>query len=105
MDPAILKGSIEKMNKAAASREDTEFGKQLKVPQADFLKPQHRFTLPNQGHAHLGTLGGVRVSGKTEALTAKGDVIPGLYAVGTDAGGMAVTATTCCSVAERRVLL
>ncbi len=85
MDPAILKGSIEKMNKAAASREDTEFGKQSKYLRPIATAPFYATKLLPR---HLGTLGGVRVSGKTEALTAKGDVIPGLYAVGTDAGGM-----------------
>ena len=74
-----------KINTAAASREDTEFGKQVK-----FLRPVATppFYATKLLPRHLGTLGGVRVTGKTEALTPKGDIIPGLYAVGTDAGGM-----------------
>lgn len=85
MDPAVLKHSVEKVNKAAASREDTEFGKQTKYLRPVATPP---FYATKMLPRHLGTLGGVRVTGKTEALTAKGEVIPGLYAVGTDAGGM-----------------
>ena len=36
----------------------------------------------------LGTLGGIKINHRTEVLSVKGDVIPGLYAVGLDAGGM-----------------
>lgn len=36
----------------------------------------------------LGTLGGIRINERTEVIDKKGSVIPGLYAVGFDAGGM-----------------
>jgi predicted oxidoreductase len=35
----------------------------------------------------LGTLGGIKINEKTEALDRNDKVIPGLYAVGNDAGG------------------
>jgi len=36
----------------------------------------------------LGTKGGIRINERMEALDTKGEVIPGLYAGGFDAGGM-----------------
>ena len=36
----------------------------------------------------LGTLGGIKINHRTEVLNREGKVIPGLYAVGLDAGGM-----------------
>lgn len=36
----------------------------------------------------LTTLGGIKINEKTEVLDRQGEVIPGLYAVGCDAGGM-----------------
>jgi fumarate reductase flavoprotein subunit len=36
----------------------------------------------------LGTLGGIKINQKTEVIDKKDRVIPGLYAVGFDAGGM-----------------
>ncbi len=85
MDPAVLKGSVDKMNVSAATREDSEFNKATK-----FLRPVATapFYATKLLPRHLGTLGGVKISAKTEAVNAKGEPIPGLYAVGTDAGGM-----------------
>ncbi len=36
----------------------------------------------------LGTLGGIKINHKTEVLDKNQQAIPGLYAVGNDAGGM-----------------
>jgi fumarate reductase flavoprotein subunit len=36
----------------------------------------------------LGTLGGIKINHKTEVVDKKEKIIPGLYAVGFDAGGM-----------------
>jgi fumarate reductase flavoprotein subunit len=36
----------------------------------------------------LGTLGGIKINHKTEVVDKKDKIIPGLYAVGFDAGGM-----------------
>jgi fumarate reductase flavoprotein subunit len=36
----------------------------------------------------LGTIGGIRINENIEVLDKKGNVIPGLYATGYDAGGM-----------------
>ncbi|GFE62064.1 FAD-dependent oxidoreductase [Geobacter sp. AOG2] len=85
MDAAVLKASVEKMNKAAATREDSEFNKQAK-----FLRPiaTPPFYATKLLPRHLGTLGGVKVTAEAEAVNTKGAPIPGLYAVGTDSGGM-----------------
>lgn len=85
MDPKVLKASVEKMNSAAAVREDAQFGKK-----SVFLRPVATapFYATKLLPRHLGTLGGVKVSAKNEALDTKGNPIPGLFAVGTDSGGM-----------------
>jgi len=85
LDPAALKASVEKMNAAAAARTDGEFNKNPK-----FLRPiaTPPFYATKLLPRMLGTLGGVRVTAKAEAVDAKGVKIPGLYAVGTDAGGL-----------------
>ena len=85
MDPAALKNSVEKMNTWADSRHDGEFKKESK-----FLRPVATppFYATKLNPRHLGTLGGVRINEKTEAVNEEGLAIPGLYVVGTDAGGM-----------------
>lgn len=85
MDPKILKASVEKMNESAAGRKDSEFNKKPKYLRPIATAPFYATKLLPR---HLGTLGGVRISGNTEALNAKNEPIPGLYAVGTDSGGM-----------------
>ena len=85
MDPQILKASVEKMNRSAAVREDSEFNKKSKYLRPVATAPFYATKLLPR---HLGTLGGVKISGNTEALNRKGEPIPGLYAVGTDSGGM-----------------
>ena len=85
LDPAALKASAERMNASAANRTDSEFNKNPK-----FLRPLATppFYATKLLPRHLGTLGGVRITARAEAVDAKGVKIPGLYAVGTDAGGL-----------------
>ena len=83
--PSVLKTSVEKMNTAAATRLDTQFNKNPKYLRPVSTPPFYATKLLPR---HLGTLGGVRISSRTEAVDAKGVKIPGLYATGTDAGGM-----------------
>lgn len=85
LDPSVLKTSVEKMNTAAATRLDTQFNKNPKYLRPVSTPPFYATKLLPR---HLGTLGGVRISSRTEAVDAKGVKIPGLYATGTDAGGM-----------------
>lgn len=85
MEPAVLKESVKKMNTWAETRKDGEFKKEAK-----FLRPVATppFYATKLKPRFLGTLGGVRINEKTEAVTDEGKSIPGLYVVGTDAGGM-----------------
>jgi len=85
MDPKVLQGSVDKMNQWAATREDGEFKKESK-----FLRPVATppFYATQLNPRHLGTLGGVRINEKTEAVNKNDEKVPGLYVVGTDAGGM-----------------
>jgi fumarate reductase flavoprotein subunit len=85
MNPEVLKESIEKNNTYAANREDGQFFKNPK-----FLRPiaSAPFYAVKLHPRHLGTLGGVKINAKIEALDKDGNAIPGLYVAGTDAGGM-----------------
>jgi fumarate reductase flavoprotein subunit len=60
----------------------------------DLFEKEHRYLYPiKQGKFYAirffpgayGTLGGIKINHKTEAVTADDETIPGLYAVGTDA--------------------
>jgi len=85
MNPSVLKASVDEYNQMVSMREDTMFFKKR-----EYLRPVATppFYATKLNPRHLGTLGGVKINEKTEAVTQKGDPIPGLYVVGTDAGGM-----------------
>jgi len=85
MNPSVLKASVDEYNQMVSMREDTMFFKKR-----EYLRPVATppFYATKLNPRHLGTLGGVKINEKTEAVTQKGDTIPGLYVVGTDAGGM-----------------
>lgn len=85
MDAATLKATIERYNADCVIRHDTEFAKDSK-----FLQPVQKgpFYAIKSVATTLGTLGGVKVNEKFEAVTKEGRPIPGLYVVGNDAGGM-----------------
>ncbi|WP_316347120.1 FAD-dependent oxidoreductase [Desulfuromonas acetoxidans] len=85
MDPAVLQSSVDKMNSWAQTREDGEFKKDSKFLRAVATPPFYATKLTPR---HLGTLGGVRINEKTEAVNEHDEAVPGLYVVGTDAGGM-----------------
>ncbi|MDQ2084623.1 FAD-dependent oxidoreductase [Xanthobacteraceae bacterium Astr-EGSB] len=84
--PDMLKGSVEKVNKYAEMGRDPEWGR----------NPEHLFKFSPTGpyyalkgiRAFFLTLGGVRVNLSMQAENKDGDVIPGLYVVGQDIGGM-----------------
>ncbi len=85
MDASILKSTIEEYNRFCEKKHDDLFAKdpkylwQLKGPKYYAVKA-HTVT--------LGTMGGIKINHKTEVIDKKENVIPGLYAVGFDAGGM-----------------
>jgi fumarate reductase flavoprotein subunit len=85
MEPYVLKATVEEYNGFCEKGHDDLFAKDpkylrtLKGPRFYGVKTRTIF---------LGTLGGIKINEKTEAVDKKGKVIPGLYAVGFDAAGM-----------------
>jgi succinate dehydrogenase/fumarate reductase flavoprotein subunit len=84
-NPHTFKKTVEEYNRFCEKNHDDLFAKDPK-----FLHPVKtpRFYGFKCYPSFLGTLGGIRINEKTEVLNAAGRVIPGLYAVGLDAGGM-----------------
>lgn len=85
MDAAALKAAVEKYNAHYAIRHDTEFAKEAKYLQPVKTAPYYAV---KSVATTLGTLGGVRVNEKLEAVTKEDKAVPGLYVIGNDAGGM-----------------
>lgn len=85
MDAATLKANVQQYNTYYANRHDAAFAKDPK-----FLHPVQTgpyYAIKSEATS-LGTLGGIKVNENMQALNKKGQVIPGLYAIGNIAGGM-----------------
>jgi fumarate reductase flavoprotein subunit len=84
-DAAVLKETIAQNNAFAEQRADGQFFKDPK-----FLRPVKTppFYAVKLYPTMLGTLGGVRVNEKLEAVDKNSRPVPGLYVVGNDAGGL-----------------
>lgn len=85
MDPAKLENTIKNYNRYSANKHDEEFAKNPKYLQPVTKGP---FYAIKMFPTALGTLGGAKVSKDMEVLDKNNNPIPGLYAVGNDAGGM-----------------
>jgi fumarate reductase flavoprotein subunit len=85
VDPAVLKATIDEYNGFCEKGHDDLFAKDPK-----YLRPLKgpKFYAVKARTVFLGTLGGIKINHKTEVVDKKEKVIPGLYAVGFDAGGM-----------------
>jgi fumarate reductase flavoprotein subunit len=85
VDPTVFKKTVEEYNKFCEKGHDDQFAKDPK-----YLVPikAPKFYAIKSYTAFIGTLGGIKINEKTEVLDKNDDVIPGLYAVGADAGGM-----------------
>jgi fumarate reductase flavoprotein subunit len=85
ISPAVLKTTVAEYNACCEKKYDEHFAKDPK-----YLWPIRgpRFYAVKAWTVFLGTMGGVKINEKTEVLDKKEAVIPGLYAVGLDAGGM-----------------
>ncbi len=85
MDPETLRRTIDEYNGFCAKGRD---GIMAKAPR--YLRPLQgpMFYAVRARTVMLGTKGGIRINERMEALDTKGEVIPGLYAGGFDAGGM-----------------
>ena len=83
--PTALKATIDEYNKMSEQRQDTLFVKSNKYLQPVRKGPFYAFRAVPFA---LGTLGGIKINHKTEVIDTKQQPIPGLYAIGNDAGGM-----------------
>ncbi len=85
INPVVLNDTVEEYNEACKRGYDDLFAKnpQYLIP---LLEP--RYYAIKARTVFLGTLGGIKVNHRLEVLDKKDKVIPGLYAVGCDAGGM-----------------
>ncbi len=85
VNPSILQATIEQYNHFCEQGHDELFAKDMR-----YLRPLRgpRFFAVRTQTVFLGTLGGVKINEKTEVLDKSGNIIPGLYAGGFDAGGM-----------------
>jgi fumarate reductase flavoprotein subunit len=84
-DPKVLAATVAQYNQACADRYDALFAKD-----PAFLRPLvgPRFYAAKARTHFLGTLGGVRVSPRTEAVDDLDRVVPGVFVVGNDMGGL-----------------
>ncbi|MFO7568186.1 MAG: FAD-dependent oxidoreductase [Smithellaceae bacterium] len=85
VDAQRLEATIDEYNKMADQRQDTLFVKDPK-----YIQPVRtaKFYAMKAVPFALGTLGGIKINHKTEVLAKSQEAIPGLYAVGNDAGGL-----------------
>jgi len=83
--PDVFKSTTDEYNKFCEKNHDDLFAKN-----PAYLHPvkSAKFYAFRCYPSFLGTLGGIKINHKTEVLTKDDEVIPGLYAVGLDAGGM-----------------
>ena len=85
MDPAILKASCDAITKYAREGKDEQFGKDPYYLREVATGPF--YVVRSKLNTHT-SLTGVKVNADLQVLTKEGHVIPGLYAIGHDAGGM-----------------
>ncbi len=85
VDPAVLKATVDEYNSFCEEGRDRLFAKPLK-----YLRPLKgpRFYAVKARTVFLGTMGGIKINHKMEAVDKRDTPIPGLYAGGYDAGGM-----------------
>jgi fumarate reductase flavoprotein subunit len=85
VEPRVLRDTVDRYNKFCAQRYDEEFAKD-----PEYLIPLEgpRYYAARARTAFLGTMGGIKINHRTEAVNEYGDPITGLYAAGLDAGGL-----------------
>ena len=83
--PDVLQKTVNEYNKFCEKGHDDLFAKNPK-----YLQPvkEPKFYAFKVHLRFWGTLGGIKINEKTEVLDNEDEVIPGLYAVGNDAGGL-----------------
>jgi fumarate reductase flavoprotein subunit len=85
ISPSTLKATVEEYNRYCAQNRDDLFAKNPK-----YLRPLAgpMYYAAKTRTVSLGSMGGIKINEKTEVIDKQEKVIPGLYAVGYDAGGM-----------------
>ena len=84
VDPDALRATVDEYNKLCDEGHDDLFGKPSKYLSPIRIKKFYAI----RGYAcATGTIGGVKINHKTEALDKDHKAIPGLYVAGNDAGG------------------
>ncbi len=83
--PSVLKATVDQYNRFCENGCDEVFAKEPK-----YLWPikKPKFYAIKGHTVFLGTLGGIKINHRMEVVDEKEKVIPGLYAVGIDAGGL-----------------
>lgn len=85
VDPAVLTATVADNNECAKMHKDPVFGKDPSLLRPVGTAPFYAVKVQPRS---LGTIGGVKINEKIEAIDQKGNVIPGLYVAGSDAGGL-----------------
>jgi fumarate reductase flavoprotein subunit len=85
VDPTVLQATVAEYNAFCEKKHDDLFAKDVK-----YLHPiiGPNFYAIKARTVFLGTMGGIKINERAEVVDKKDMVIPGLYAVGFDAGGM-----------------
>lgn len=84
LDAATLKETVDAYNAACDAGVDNDF-----LKPAEYLnKIEPPYWLCEVADGYYTTCGGIKIGPHTEVLDTKGEVIPGLYAGGSDAGGL-----------------
>ncbi len=85
VDPRVLKTTVDRYNTFCAQGYDKEFAKDR-----EYLLPLYgpRFYAAKARTCFLGTLGGIKINDRTEAVDEYGSPIAGLYVAGLDTGGL-----------------
>ena len=83
--PSVLKATVDEYNRFCENGCDEVFAKEPK-----YLWPikKPKFYAVKGHTVFLGTLGGIKINHRMEVVDTEEKVIPGLYAVGIDAGGL-----------------
>ena len=87
MPPENLVDTMKRVNKYAEEKHDPEFGR-LPEHLVKFDMQKGPYYALKAIRCFFLTLGGVKVTTNFEARTPQGDVIPGLYVIGQDIGGL-----------------
>ncbi len=85
IDPDVLKATVDEYNVFCAKGHDDLFAKNPR-----YLRPiiGPKFYAAKANTVCLGTMGGIKINHNMEVMDKENKIIPGLYAVGYDAGGM-----------------